>query len=45
MPQGVADSAIGGITAGPEPELAWLLGGLLALALLLAARRRRGARR
>lgn len=43
MPQGVSDSAMPsvGITSGPEPGLLWLLAGMLAFALLLAARRRR----
>lgn len=39
MPQGVSDRAIG-ITAGPEPDLRWMLMGMLAMALFISARRR-----
>jgi len=44
LPQGVSDLAVGGVTNGPEPELAWVLAALIAAAAFVSRARLRGTR-
>lgn len=43
MPQGVEDSAMGGVGVGPEPGLLWLLVGMLGFAIVVTTLRRKRA--
>ena len=44
LPQGVSDLAVGGVTNGPEPELAWVIAALIAAAAFVSRGRLRSGR-